>query len=219
MSWSCSAPNSVDLQTGHLRLAIYMVHHVNRHLPFTSSSLSASLNTQYSLSKSLNSFLKQSKQIPKQHNIPNKQNNTLILYNIMMHSILLSSVSVFFVVVLVLTTLTIDQSVQGLALAGIVRRVVKNNSSNNNIWGKRNSRSQQQRSSELPAMTMGNTISTSARTSTTNTQQVAPSISTTAAAAAVEGLISSPYIPFDADIYRQEMTDIVYQRNMERMNL
>ena len=135
----------------------------------------------------------------------------------MMHSILLSSVSVFFVVVLVLTTLTIDQSVQGLALAGIVRRV-KNNSSNISIWGKRNSRSQQQRSSELPAMTMGNTISTSARTSTTNTQQVAPSISTTTAAA-VEGLLSSPYIPFDADIYRQEMTDIVYQRNMERMNL
>ncbi|OEU18036.1 hypothetical protein FRACYDRAFT_268848 [Fragilariopsis cylindrus CCMP1102] len=66
-------------------------------------------------------------------------------------------------------------------------------------------------------MTMGNTISTSARTSTTNTQQVAPSISTTAAA--VDGLLSSPYIPFDADIYRQEMTDIVYQRNMERMNL
>ena len=141
----------------------------------------------------------------------------------MMHSILLSSVSVFFVV-LVLTTLTIDQSVQGLALAGIVRRV-KNNSSNISIWGTRNSRSQQQRISELPAMrkfgggvatTIGNTISTS---TTTNTQQVAPSISTTAAAAAVEGLISSPYIPFDADIYRQEMTDIVYQRNMERMNL
>ena len=122
----------------------------------------------------------------------------------MMHSILLSSVSVsVFFVVLVLTTLTIDQSVQGLALAGIVRRV-KNNSSNISIWGKRNSRSQQQRSSELPA-------------TTTNTQQVAPSISTTAAA--VEGLLSSPYIPFDADVYRQEMIDIVYQRNMERMNL
>ena len=140
----------------------------------------------------------------------------------MMHSILLSSVSVFFVV-LVLTLTTIDQSVQGLALAGIVRRV-KNNSSNISIWGTRNSRSQQQRISELPAMrkfgggvatTIGNTISTS---TTTNTQQVAPSISTTTAAA-VEGLLSSPYIPFDADIYRQEMTDIVYQRNMERMNL
>jgi hypothetical protein len=136
----------------------------------------------------------------------------------MMHSnsILLSSVC-FIVLVL---TLTIDQTVQGLALAGIVRRV-KNNS--NNIWGgKRNSKTtrQQQRSSELPAMrkvggvatTMGNTITTTT-TTTTTTQQVAPLSSADAER------LSSPYIPFDADLYRQEMRDIVYQRNMARMNL
>jgi hypothetical protein len=128
---------------------------------------------------------------------------------------------------------TIDHTAQGLALAGIVRHV-KNNSSG--VWGKRNSRrqqQQQQRSSELPAMRnkvvgggvgvattqmmMGvNTITT------TTTQQVASSSSSSSSslATAEQGsLLSSPYIPFDADLYRQEMRDIVYQRNMERMNL
>jgi hypothetical protein len=129
---------------------------------------------------------------------------------------------------------TIDHTAQGLALAGIVRHV-KNNSSG--VWGKRNSRrqqQQQQRSSELPAMRnkvvgggvgvattqmmMGvNTITT------TTTQQVASSSSSSSSsslATAEQGsLLSSPYIPFDADLYRQEMIDIVYQRNMERMNL
>jgi hypothetical protein len=127
---------------------------------------------------------------------------------------------------------TIDHTAQGLALAGIVRHV-KNNSSG--VWGKRNSRrqqQQQQRSSELPAMRnkvvgggvgvattqmmMGvNTITT------TTTQQVASSSSSSSSLATAEqgSLLSSPYIPFDADLYRQEMRDIVYQRNMERMNL
>jgi hypothetical protein len=124
---------------------------------------------------------------------------------------------------------TIDHTAQGLALAGIVRHV-KNNSSG--VWGKRNSRRQQQRSSELPAMRnkvvgggvgvattqmmMGvNTITT------TTTQQVASSSSSSSSLATAEqgSLLSSPYIPFDADLYRQEMRDIVYQRNMERMNL
>jgi hypothetical protein len=127
---------------------------------------------------------------------------------------------------------TIDHTAQGLALAGIVRHV-KNNSSG--VWGKRNSRrqqQQQQRSSELPAMRnkvggggvgvattqmmMGvNTITT------TTTQKVASSSSSSSSLATAEqgSLLSSPYIPFDADLYRQEMRDIVYQRNMERMNL
>jgi hypothetical protein len=57
---------------------------------------------------------------------------------------------------------------------------------------------------------------------TTTTQQVASSSSSSSSslATAEQGsLLSSPYIPFDADLYRQEMRDIVYQRNMERMNL
>jgi hypothetical protein len=108
--------------------------------------------------------------------------------------------NLFITIVILVVTMNVDQTAHGLAGTRFVRRVVQNNS----IWGKSR---QQQKSIFTPVQVLGLTVVDN----TDDTNDINLGV-TTATAATVEESF------FDADSYRQEMTDLVYQRNMQRMN-
>ena len=112
----------------------------------------------------------------------------------MSRSILITFLIVF------LAMANVDQT-QGLAsLAGIVNRV-----RNNSIWGSKRrttTNNSRQQNSLLPVQgTMSKQVMSAAEESTSS----------------LPNLITAPAVTFDVDSYRQEMTDLVYQRNMQRM--
>ena len=79
-------------------------------------------------------------------------------------------------------------------LAGIVNRV-----RNNSIWGKsRTINNSRQQNSLLPVQ-----VTMSKQESADESSSSLPNLTT-------------PPVAFDADSYRQEMTDLVYKRNMQR---
>mmetsp|Transcript_24824 Transcript_24824/g.25167 ORF Transcript_24824/g.25167 Transcript_24824/m.25167 type:complete len:194 (-) Transcript_24824:182-763(-) len=133
----------------------------------------------------------------------------------MIHSILApSSASQLLCLVLVLTVMNIDQ-IQGLAGGGFFRQrsssVVSQGgqSSNDDVggsnWGKRNS-------SRSRTGTNNNIINNQSNNYElpTTQQETISTTSTTATATA------ATTTEFDADSYRQEMIDLVYQRNLQR---
>lgn len=86
---------------------------------------------------------------------------------------------------------SIDQT-QGLA--GVVNRL-----RNNVAWGKsRSARKSRQQNSLLPVQ-----VTTAKQVSAEPSSSMSP--------------VAHDSTPFDADSYRQQMTDLVYQRNMQRM--
>mmetsp|Transcript_22462 Transcript_22462/g.47512 ORF Transcript_22462/g.47512 Transcript_22462/m.47512 type:complete len:110 (-) Transcript_22462:201-530(-) len=98
----------------------------------------------------------------------------------------------FFIVVLGM--MSMDQA-QGLAFAGIVNRVT-----NNSIWGKCGQiQTNRQTSSLLPVQ------------AAMVKQEQSPSSSMPNLPPQSDGF------SFDPDSYRREMTDLVYERNMQRM--
>mmetsp|Transcript_51064 Transcript_51064/g.57871 ORF Transcript_51064/g.57871 Transcript_51064/m.57871 type:complete len:130 (+) Transcript_51064:87-476(+) len=127
----------------------------------------------------------------------------------MIHSILPSSSIRLLCMVLLLAIINIDQ-IQGLSAGGFFRQrhTSSTSSSSSSVvsrgggsgrTGKNNSniRNNQSNDYELPTTHTQETVST---TSTTTTSTNA-------------GVSSSS---FDADSYRQQMTDLVYQRNLQR---
>ena len=111
--------------------------------------------------------------------------------------------NLFITIVILVVTMNVDQTAYGLAGIRFVRRVVQNNS----ISGGKSR--QQQKSRFTPVQVLGLTVVDN----TDDTNDINLGVTTaTATAATVEESF------FDADSYRQEMTDLVYQRNMQRMN-
>jgi hypothetical protein len=102
----------------------------------------------------------------------------------------------FFVVFLVMVNT--DQT-QGLT--AVLNRVVRNNS----IWGKsRKTNTSRQANSLIPVQV-------------TITKQASAEQQSSSSSSILPNLSSETESFFDADAYRQEMTDLVYQRNMQRM--
>jgi hypothetical protein len=114
--------------------------------------------------------------------------------------------NLFIVIVILVVTMNVDQTANGLA--GIVRRVVQNNRIN--IWG--STSRQQQKIIFTPVQVLGLTVVDNTDDTTMTTMLHDDTTSTVTTATTVEESF------FDADSYRQEMTDLVYQRNMQRMN-
>ena len=110
----------------------------------------------------------------------------------------------FITIVILVVTMNVDQTAYGLAGIRFVRRVVQNNS----ISGGKSR--QQQQSRFTPVQVLGLTVVDN--TDDTNAINLGVTTATAATAATVEESF------FDADSYRQEMTDLVFQRNMQRMN-
>mmetsp|Transcript_14296 Transcript_14296/g.16065 ORF Transcript_14296/g.16065 Transcript_14296/m.16065 type:complete len:132 (-) Transcript_14296:237-632(-) len=129
----------------------------------------------------------------------------------MVRSILPSSSIRLLCMVLLLAIINIDQ-IQGLSAGGFFRQrhtsstssssssVVSRGGGSSRTGKKNNSniRNNQSNDYELPTTHTQETISTTGTTRTTSTNT---------------GVSSSS---FDADSYRQQMTDLVYQRNLQR---
>lgn len=109
----------------------------------------------------------------------------------MSRSILITFLVVFLVMV------NTDQT-QGLT--AVLNRVVRNNS----IWGKSRKTSKIRQANILSSVQV-----TMAKQASAEQQSSSSSI--------VPNLSSETESFFDADAYRQEMTDLVYQRNMQRL--
>jgi hypothetical protein len=109
--------------------------------------------------------------------------------------------NLFITIVILVVTMNVDQTAHGLAGIRTVRRAVQNNS----IWGK----SRQQQKKRIP--TLVQVLGLTVVDNTDDTNDINLGVAATTAATVEESF-------FDADSYRQEMTDLVYQRNMQRMN-
>ena len=113
--------------------------------------------------------------------------------------------NLFITIVILVVTMNVDQTAHGLAGIRFVRRVAQNNS----IWGVKSR--QQQKSRLTPVQVLGLTVVDNTDDTNDNNLGV-----TTATATATAATVEESF--FDADSYRQEMTDLVFQRNMQRMN-
>ena len=113
--------------------------------------------------------------------------------------------NLFITIVILVVTMNVDQTAYGLAGIRFVRRVVQNNS----ISGGKSR--QQQKSRFTPVQVLGLTVVDN----TDDTNDINLGV-TTATATATAATVEESF--FDADSYRQEMTDLVFQRNMQRMN-
>mmetsp|Transcript_17668 Transcript_17668/g.17841 ORF Transcript_17668/g.17841 Transcript_17668/m.17841 type:complete len:125 (+) Transcript_17668:71-445(+) len=122
----------------------------------------------------------------------------------MMLSILTSSTNnrLLLLIVLVLVIMNMDQT-QGFQRTTSTSGVVSRGRQSNTVSG-----------SSRTGKTNNNIINNQSNDYELPTTQQETSLSPTAATITNEGLSSSS--TFDADSYRQQMTDLVYQRNLQR---
>mmetsp|Transcript_63709 Transcript_63709/g.71177 ORF Transcript_63709/g.71177 Transcript_63709/m.71177 type:complete len:126 (+) Transcript_63709:342-719(+) len=120
---------------------------------------------------------------------------------------------VLFLLLIVLTMNNIDQT-QGFVVAGgcgsICDKRISGNSNSNSMMGKTIIIQNNQHSNELPVTTtpqqqmVPSTTSSTITSTGTTTEELSLSSS------------SSSLLTFDSDLFRQEMIDLVYQRNLQR---
>mmetsp|Transcript_17665 Transcript_17665/g.17839 ORF Transcript_17665/g.17839 Transcript_17665/m.17839 type:complete len:119 (+) Transcript_17665:228-584(+) len=113
---------------------------------------------------------------------------------------------VLFLLLIVLSMNIIDQT-QGFVVAGgcgsICDKRISDNSNSNSMMGKTISIQNNQHSNELPV-------------TTTPQQQTVPSTTSSTITSTGTTTEELSLLTFDSDLFRQEMIDLVYQRNLQR---
>mmetsp|Transcript_47695 Transcript_47695/g.51555 ORF Transcript_47695/g.51555 Transcript_47695/m.51555 type:complete len:132 (+) Transcript_47695:60-455(+) len=129
----------------------------------------------------------------------------------MIHSILPSSSIRLLCMVLILAIINIDQ-IQGLSAGGFFRQRHTSNTSSSSSSVVSRGGGSSSRTGKKNISNIRNNQSNDYELPTTHTQETVSTTSTTTTSTNAGVSLSS----FDADSYRQQMTDLVYQRNLQR---